>query len=266
MFTKRGAAVVAVAGDDVYGAVRKSHGTRNLSKEGVVQRIQFRRLDHHRVAGGQGGRYAPGHEFDREVPRNDVRGHAVRLGNGVVDQALAQRDVAALDLVRQTPVVFEILGGAVHLVDRIDHAHAALVADDFGNLILPAAKLTGHVDQHPSPVDRSEIGQGPGVETLPGRGNGEVDILGLGARYFRDLLPGCRVLDFDCPPGGRIDEMTVNVILPIAPDSHANPLLPSSRDAPPSILFVYTQAAPAPGYSRVALNTGSSSREGRSTS
>ena len=69
----------AVAGDDVEHAIRHPGDPAKLGKHQRRQTGKFGRLEHHRVAGGQGWSDFPGQHQQREIPWDDLADHAQRL-------------------------------------------------------------------------------------------------------------------------------------------------------------------------------------------
>ena len=76
------AAGLAGAGDDVDHARRQVGLLADLGEQQRGQRRGLGRLEHDRVAGGQRRRDLPGQHEQREVPRDDLAGHAQRLRVG----------------------------------------------------------------------------------------------------------------------------------------------------------------------------------------
>ncbi len=91
------------ARDNVDDARRKVGLLTNVGEGEGGERGGFGRLEHHGVAGGQRGSHLPGEHEQREVPRDDLTGDAVRAGPG------AQPGV--LQFVGPSGVIEEVRGG-----------------------------------------------------------------------------------------------------------------------------------------------------------
>lgn len=105
-----GADFAAAAGQDVEHAVRQAGFGVDLGQFQGGQRGDFRWLEDHRVAGGQGRGGFPQGDLDRVVPRADTGGHAQRLAAGVDEGRFAQRDLLAFDGRYQACVVLQHVG------------------------------------------------------------------------------------------------------------------------------------------------------------
>jgi len=68
--------LTARAGDDVEHALGQACLSREIGELERGERRQGGRLEHHRIAGGQGRRDLPRREQEREVPRHDRADHA----------------------------------------------------------------------------------------------------------------------------------------------------------------------------------------------
>ena len=123
-------------GDDVDHALGEAGLHDQLAQAERRQRRLLGRLEHDRVARGQGGTQFPGRHQQREVPRDDLSHHAQRFPQRVrvVHRAgrvgHRQRDRVALDLVGPAGHVLEQLGGQRH-IDRAGDADRLAVVEGF---------------------------------------------------------------------------------------------------------------------------------------
>src|SRR6056297_2120214 len=118
MAGERGACLATVARDDVQEAVRQSDiGRKPGEFEGAERRFPGW-FDHGRVPSGKRGCNAPSEQVDRNVPRNDVGGNSEWFANGVIDVRLGEWNALALNLVRDTSIVFEVASCTFDLATR----------------------------------------------------------------------------------------------------------------------------------------------------
>ena len=165
---------LAGAGDDVDDAGRQVGLLADLGEQQRGQRRGLGRLEHDRVAGGERRRDLPRQHQQREVPRDDLAGHAERLR--------VAAEAGVLELVGPARVVEEVRGDDGHVdvarlldrlavVDRLQHRElAAALLDDPGD---PEEVLGALAAGHPRP----DAGVG-----APGGLDGGVDVglAGLG--------------------------------------------------------------------------------------
>jgi hypothetical protein len=118
------------------------------------------RLDHRGAAGRQRRGQRAHRHAEREIPWDDVRGHAQRLQPGEIDDALAQRDHRALDLVGRTGVVAQRLDHAVDVAARGAHgfSHVARLQPR-QRLALPGHQIGEAIQQAPA-IRRRQLAPG----------------------------------------------------------------------------------------------------------
>ena len=158
---QRRAAIVTVACNDVHRTRRETGDLASLGDERHSERIEFRRLHDDGVADRECGAQTTGGEFRWEVPGNDVRGNAVRFGDRVVDEILAQRDVTAFDLIGEATVIFEVTGCDVGFVQRLFPLDAAFERQDLGHFLRAAAQFAGDGQQHAATLAGAHIHELP---------------------------------------------------------------------------------------------------------
>ena len=106
---------LAEAVDDVDDAGREAGFEGQLGDAQGGQRRLLGRLHHDRVAAGQGRAPLPGQHQQREVPGDDLADDADRLPQRVREEAAADRDGPALDLVGPAGVVAQRVDDALHV-------------------------------------------------------------------------------------------------------------------------------------------------------
>src|SRR5581483_11030295 len=146
---------LAVAGDDVDGALGEPGLERQLAEAQRRERRLLGRLQHHRAARGQRRRDLPHRHQQRVVPGDDLRADADRLAQRVAeDVAGRDRDRLALDLGRPAGVVAQVRdrGGDVAVrggqrfavVERLELGELGPVAlDQVGERVHEAGPLRG---------------------------------------------------------------------------------------------------------------------------
>ena len=141
------AAGLARAGDDVDHARRQVGLLADLGEGQRGQRRGLGGLEHHRVAAGQRGGNLPGQHQQREVPRDDLAGHAERPRRGTVAGVLqlvgpagvveeVRRDQRDVDVTR--------FPDRLAVVERLEHGQfAGSFLDDPGDAEQVLAALLG---------------------------------------------------------------------------------------------------------------------------
>ena len=207
MGAKRGAAVVAVAGEDVEHRGRQmllaDPGEHENAERGVLGRLQ-----HHGVAGAKGRGDLERGEQHRRVPRDDRAHHPDRLAPRIAQQVLPERQGLALELAREATEVPEDIRGQRRLGPRLGAERiAGLGGDDARKLLDPRLDRVGDPEQPPPALARGHVP--PACERL-GRGlYRPIDVLGAGAGHVGEDAPVRRVLDGNSLAGGAVDAFAV---------------------------------------------------------
>ena len=117
--------------DDVDDARRQAGIAADLRESGGGERRELRRLQHHRVAHGQGRRNLPGEHQEREVPRNDLPDDPHRNIPGQLLRHELRPTGMVVEVARHEGYV-EIAGLADRLavVHRLEHGEQAGVLLD----------------------------------------------------------------------------------------------------------------------------------------
>ncbi|CCV04004.1 hypothetical protein MESS2_1190004 [Mesorhizobium metallidurans STM 2683] len=165
--------------DDVDDALRHAGASADLGEQDGGERRELCRLQHHRAAGGKGGRDLPGQHQQRKIPRNDLADDADAL---VIRKIPVQRLCPAgmvdemADCQRHVDVA--AFADRLAIVDRFQHREQALVA------------LHGAADgvQHFRALIAG--GRGPFRQGFRGGRNRRVDIGYTGIRHLGQQLAG----------------------------------------------------------------------------
>ncbi|CAB4925832.1 unannotated protein [freshwater metagenome] len=196
---------VAGAGHDVDHARGQVGLLADLREQQRGQRGGLGRLEDDGVARRQGRGHLPGQHHQREVPRDDLAGHAVRAGGG------AQAHV--VELVGPPCVVEEVRRGQGHVdVARLGDRLAVVQGLQDRELPGPLLQQAGDPEQVLAAVGRAHRAPDPG-ERPAGGADGAVDV-GVGAhRDLAEHLLGRRVdrLQGGALAGGElaVDEQAV---------------------------------------------------------
>ena len=166
--------------DDVDDAGRQLGLLAHLGEEERRERGGRGGLEDDRVAGGQGRRDLPGQHQQREVPRDDLRGHAER------DRATARERV--VELVGPARVVPEVGRGerdvdVAALLDRLARVHRF----EDGELAAALLEDPGDPEQVLRPLLARQLAPAPVLGTARGLDR-EIDVDGGGARDLGEGL------------------------------------------------------------------------------
>ena len=205
MGAERGAAVLAVAGQDVEHRGRQMLLADSGEHE-HPERCVLRRLQHERVPGAQRRSDLERRQQHRRIPRDDRPHHADGLAPRIAQQVLAERQGLALELAREAAEVAEDVRRQSRLPARLGAQRiAGLGGDDAGELLGPRLDRIGDAEQHPAAVARRHV---PPARERPGRGlHRAIDVLGAGARHVGEDAPVRGILDGDGLTRGAVDEV-----------------------------------------------------------
>jgi len=206
---------LAGAGDDVDRCPRDPRLVTELREVERRQRGRRCRLRDDGVARDERRRHAASEEVPGEVPRDDLRGDAVRLPDGEVDLVGPDGDRRPLDLVGRARVVFEVAGRSLHIRARLRERLPLVEALDLREFVEVFADQIGHpADQ---PATPHGIGAPPVVERRPCGLDRGVDVR-LGALGdLRERLAGRRVDGLEVVASGRLAPLAADeVSIPVA--------------------------------------------------
>jgi hypothetical protein len=178
---------LAGPGDDVDHTGRQVGLLADLRERQRGQRGGLRRLEHDRVAAGQRRCDLPGQHQQREVPRDDLGGHAERPGvrpEAGMSQFVGPAGVVEEMRRHQGHVDIARLADRLAVVDRLQHRQ----------LTRPLLHDPGDPVQVLGPLP-TRHGRPDVVERLPSRRDGRVDVFGrrlhdLGQHLFRRGVDG----------------------------------------------------------------------------
>ncbi|MNZ36544.1 hypothetical protein D3C78_539690 [compost metagenome] len=210
MLGQPGADFAAAAGQDVEHAVRQAGFGVDLGQFQGGQRGDFRRLEDHRVAGGQGRGGLPQGDLDRVVPGADTDGHAQRLAAGVDERAVAQRDLLAFDGRYQACVVFQHVGAG----DDVDVAGfgvrlAGVQGFQHGQLVVALAQDLDGAAQDARTLHGGH--RGPDFLATLGAFDGLLDVSLGGTLHVGEDFAGSRVDGFEGGIAASVDVSAINV-------------------------------------------------------
>ena len=134
MARERDAGLRSGAGHDVEHAGRQAAREGDLAEPQRRHRRLARRLEHDRASGRERRRDAAGADLNRIVPRHDLRRHADRLANRVVEEPRAERDRVAHDLVGDAREELEVARRHLHVGPRLPQRLAVVAAFECGEL------------------------------------------------------------------------------------------------------------------------------------
>ena len=187
----------------------RSAWTTDVGEQHRREGRRGRGLEDDRVAGGQGRGDLPGEHQQREVPRDDLRGHAERLRHAAGERVV--------ELVRPARVVPEMVGGERHvdvaaLLDRLARVHRF----EDGELARALLEDPRDAEQVLGALPARQLAPGPALGAAGGA-DGLVDIDRAGARDLGQRLLGRRVdRDERVTAGGRhgppVDEQAVALL------------------------------------------------------
>ena len=189
-----------VALDDVEDAVRHARLLEQLGGVERRRRVLLRRLEHERVAAGEGGRPHPHGHHRGEVERRDAGDDAERLADGVdVDARRRLLGEAALHERRDAACELDHLEAALHLAHRVRQHLAVLVGEDARDVL--AAVVDELADAEEDLGALRQRRRAPRGERRGSSSDGSVDLLDGGERDLLRLLAGGRVVDGARAPG-----------------------------------------------------------------
>ena len=176
----QGIAAFGAGGDHVDQAGRQPCLQAQFAEPQCRQRRELRRLEHHRVSGGQCGRHARGRDGQRTVPRCDDGHDAVGL---TFDQVDVERSVdRCTGAVRLVDVAGEMAQESFEQQCRSGERdrHGVVVHVEFGEFVEMLVHEIGQVDEQvAAPVHGQRH---PGAVRLPAAGDGAIDLLRTGQR------------------------------------------------------------------------------------
>ncbi len=207
----QGRAGRAGAGDDVDDTGRKVRLADDLGQEERGERRRLGRLEDDGVAGCQGGGELPRRHQQREVPRNDLPGHADRRHVAVGE--------SVFELVGPAGVVEEMRRGegdvdVARLLDRLaavhgldNRQHARLLLDQAGD----AEDVLGALARCQLPPHL--------LIRAPRFLHGPVDVFGIGVGHMGQRLFRGRIDRLEPAFGVRLDELSADeeVVLRLQP-------------------------------------------------
>ncbi|MCY1352244.1 hypothetical protein D9M69_385320 [compost metagenome] len=189
---------VSVTRHHVDHAIGEAHFLHQFGDAQGGQRGDLRRLDHHRVAGGQGRAHLPTGEHQREVPRHDLADHADGLALHVIEETGFHRDHRAFDLVGHAAEVAEAGSGARHVqAAGVANRVAGVQGFQLGQLFEVFLDLVRQLQQQAPTLGARQCG--PGRECPLGGGHRQVDVLGFGGSDMGNQRAVVRRQDFDGP-------------------------------------------------------------------
>ena len=142
-----------VAVDDVEAPRRETGGGEQLGEEHRRRRILLARLEHERVAAGQGVGEHPHRHHRREVERGDPGDDAERLADRVdVDSRRRLLRVAALQQVRDAAGELDVLQAAGDLAEGVAEHLAVLGGEQRGDLLAVGVDELPEAEHHLGPA------------------------------------------------------------------------------------------------------------------
>ena len=164
------AGLLAEARHHVQHAFRHPRLQGQLGQAQGGERRLLGRLEHHRVAGGQGRGELPGGHVEREVPRHHRADHPQRhAGNGGQGLLGGRRDLV-VELVEAFRIPGEDVGGAGHIdVPGVHHRLAHVQRVEQRQLFAMGQHQLGQAQQHALALDRGETRPGAFVDCSPDR-------------------------------------------------------------------------------------------------
>ena len=164
-----------VALHDVEAPGRQAGLGQQLGEEQRRRRILLARLEHERVAAGEGVGEHPHRHHRREVERRDAGDDAERLADRVdVDAGRGLLAVAALHQVRDAAGELDVLEPAGDLAERVGEHLAVLGGEQRGDLLAVGVDQLAQVEHHLGPP--RQVRGPPRRERRLGGGDGGVDL------------------------------------------------------------------------------------------
>ncbi len=176
--TRACAGRLAQAVDDVDDARREAGLEGQLADAQGGQRRLLGGLHDDGVAAGQGRAPLPGEHQQREVPGDDLADDADRLAQRVGEEAAADGDGAALDLVGPAGVVAERVDDALHVAARVADGLAAVERLERGQLLGVLLDEVGELEHQPAALGGVHRRPGAGLQGRAGGLDGLVDVGG----------------------------------------------------------------------------------------
>ena len=155
MGRKRRASLVTIAADNVERAPGKAGGFRCAGNVIAAQRVEFRGLDHTRVAGRQGCRQRSRGHLQRIVPGDHLCRDAIGLVHGEIEITVAQRDRPAFDGFSLMAVIFEIARRAFNFDAGFPQGLAAFQRQDRRDFVNMGEQVITHRLHHAAPFNRA---------------------------------------------------------------------------------------------------------------
>ncbi|MNF74186.1 hypothetical protein D3C84_562130 [compost metagenome] len=173
------AGAVAVARHHVDHTGGETDFVHQLGDAQGRQRSDFRRFDHHGVAGCQGRAHFPAGEHQREVPRHNLPDHTDGLALYVIEESGLDRNHRAFDLVGDAAEVTEAGGGTRHverprIANRVTGVQRFQLRQFFGVFF----DLVRQPQQQAPALGAGQCC--PGRKRALGCGHRQIDILGFG--------------------------------------------------------------------------------------
>ena len=147
---------VAVAGDDIERAGRKTDFRGQFRHAQQRQTSVFRRFDDADIARRQRAGHAAAKNLHRVVPRNDMAGHAVRLAPGHHAVAVEIGNGVAVQLVASAGVKLEIAGQRQRIGPGLLGGLAAVALLDQGQFFGMLDDFDGQPHQQPAAFSGAE--------------------------------------------------------------------------------------------------------------
>ena len=201
---------LAQAVDDVDHPGREARLAGELGDAQGRQRRLLGRLHHDRVAARQRRAPLPGQHQEREVPGDDLADHADRLAQRVREEAAADRDRPALDLVGPARVVAQRVADALHVALRVGDRLAAVERLERGQLGGVLLDQVGQLEQQPAAIGGVHRAPGARFEGPPRRLDRLVDVGRAGRRDLGDHLARRRVVRLELAAIDRVDPLIVD--------------------------------------------------------
>ena len=198
-----------VALQHVETAGREAGLGEELGDEQVDRRVLLARLEHERVAAGEGVGEHPHRDHRREVERRDPGDDAERLADRVhVDPAGGLLGVVTLDQLRDPARVLDVLEAAGDLAHRVGEHLAVLGRQHRGQLLAVGVDQLAHPEHHLGAL--GERRRTPGREGRCRRRDRGVDLCDRRESDLAGLLAGRRVVDGRRVARRRLDDPSVD--------------------------------------------------------
>ena len=159
------------------------HARRNAGLGGQfghpqgAQRGLLGRLEHHAVAGGQGGADLPGRHLGGEVPGNHRAHHAHRLAQDQGQVVCGRGGHLAVNLVDRLRVPADAMNRVGHVaVDAIADRLACFQAVQQGQLAQVGLQAVGEGQQRFLAIHRTHLRPNAALECLAGRADGQIHV------------------------------------------------------------------------------------------